>query len=129
MIIVLYNEISKRMFAETNCSSWFEKKYERKCSNNDRCFNTNSFDPTRDCNDSVWKECHRLDDWKTFLPGITELYHCNSGDCIPTSDVCDGVPNCQDGSDETEGCELFPGRLRLSPFVKIKTKIYAQNPN
>jgi len=115
---------SKFIFLETNCSSWFEKKYERKCPNNDRCFNTDSFTTTRDCNDSVWTECHRLDDWKTFLQGVTELYHCNSGDCVPKSDVCDGVPNCQDGSDETDGCKLIPGTVRWTLFEKYKIHYY-----
>ena len=96
---------------ETNCSSWFEQKYERKCDNNDRCFNLNSFDPSRDCNNSVWSECHRLDDWLKFYPGVDELFHCNSGDCVPKSNVCDGFDNCKDGSDETVGCKLIPGIL------------------
>lgn len=25
---------------------------------------------------------------------------CQSGECIPASEVCDGYPRCQDGSDE-----------------------------
>ena len=94
---------------ETNCSSWFEQKYERLCPNDDRCFNSNSFDPSKDCNDSVWKECHRLEDWKQLYPKVTELFHCNSGDCIPKSQVCDDVFHCHDGSDETQGCISIQG--------------------
>ena len=96
-------------FLETNCSSWFEQKYERKCANNDRCFNLNSFLPSRDCNDSVWSECHRLDYWMKLYPRVDELFHCNSGDCVPKTNVCDGIDNCKDGFDGTEGCKLIPG--------------------
>ena len=100
------------MFPDTNCSSWFKKKYERLCPSSDHCFSSNFFEPSRDCNDSVWKECHRLEDWKQLYPGVSELFHCSSGDCIPKSNVCDGMSNCYDGSDETEGCILIPGTFR-----------------
>ena len=91
------------MIIETNCSSWFEQRYERLCPNNDHCFSSNDFVPSRDCNDSVRRECQRIEDWKILYPEVTELFRCNSGDCVPNSQVCDNVSNCHDGSDET-GC-------------------------
>lgn len=35
-------------------------------------------------------------------------FRCNSGQCIEDLDVCDGIVNCNDGSDETfETCSLI----------------------
>jgi len=37
----------------------------------------------------------------------TSGWRCNSGECLFTSQVCDGVPQCQDGSDESTFFNLF----------------------
>jgi len=31
-------------------------------------------------------------------------WRCNTGQCLEKRDVCDGIPECSDGSDETFGC-------------------------
>lgn len=48
--------------------------------------------------------CHKM-------PGF---YQCGSGDCVPTSKVCDLKTDCEDGSDEGMACgetNLFGVRL------------------
>ena len=95
--------------SETNCTSWFGNKYERQCDTN-RCFNIRGFKP-ENCNDSFLTECRRLDAWKKHNLTDANAFHCLSGDCIPRSAVCDDNEDCQDGSDEREGCALNHGMI------------------
>ena len=37
-----------------------------------------------------------------------DQWRCNDGLCIEFNNICDGNKNCHDGSDETDGCNLFP---------------------
>ena len=38
-------------------------------------------------------------------------YECDSGECIPDDNVCDGTEHCYDGSDE-DGCAGAGGRAK-----------------
>ena len=92
---------------DTTCASWHGKEYERKCHNNS-CFELDSFNEDRDCTDSVWRDCPEFN-----IKG----FHCSSGECIPTTAVCDGNKNCTDDSDETDGCRMIEGKTYLSLFL------------
>ena len=38
---------------------------------------------------------------------VDENWRCTNGQCIGKRFVCDGSKECEDGSDEVEGCELY----------------------
>lgn len=103
---------------ETKCTSWHGYEYEKSCTSNNRCFNQISFNESRDCADSIWIECQRLEDWKSPKLNNKKAFHCASGDCIPKTEVCDGIKNCEDGSDEIEGCEAIQGNYYLQLIFK-----------
>ena len=37
-----------------------------------------------------------------------EGFACDDGLCIDISGVCNKIPNCDDGTDESKGCDLYP---------------------
>ena len=46
-------------------------------------------------------------------------WRCDNGECLPSEWVCDGDKQCQyldtnkpDNSDEEEGCNLFPSKVK-----------------
>ena len=41
-------------------------------------------------------------------------WRCNDGFCIEKSLLCDSQKDCPDGSDEKEGCQLFPNSTCFS---------------
>lgn len=62
-----------------------------------------------DCVDAYDESIDRLE----CLPGE---FACGDGQRCLTSDyLCDGVQNCEDGSDEIEACGQMPGMVRCSP--------------
>uniref|UniRef100_A0A663EFC8 Enteropeptidase n=1 Tax=Aquila chrysaetos chrysaetos TaxID=223781 RepID=A0A663EFC8_AQUCH len=67
---------------------------------------------------------------KGFLANFTTGYHlgacaidehqCGSGDCIPLHNLCDNVPQCEDGSDEAKCMRLFNGSLSTEGLVQAR---------
>lgn len=56
----------------------------------------------------VCAECHTTYEWR-----------CGSGECIPVYDVCTGIAQCVDGSDE--GADMCRRRLENIQAVRAKT--------
>ncbi|KAM6211300.1 LOW QUALITY PROTEIN: enteropeptidase [Sarcoramphus papa] len=67
---------------------------------------------------------------KGFLANFTTGYHlgacaidehqCGSRDCIPLHNLCDNVPQCEDGSDEAQCMRLFNGSLSTEGLVQVR---------
>ena len=38
-----------------------------------------------------------------------ECINSDKKECIPERHICDGIEECQYGSDEDKGCDLYPG--------------------
>ncbi|NXH20752.1 ENTK Enteropeptidase, partial [Bucco capensis] len=47
-------------------------------------------------------------------------YQCGSGDCIPLHNLCDSVPQCEDGSDEVKCMRLLNGSLSTEGLVQAR---------
>ena len=100
---------------ETGCNSWHGRKYV-KCPNSHKCVENIA----RDCVDFI--DEGGGGDPKANLdkdPGPATTcppnpltgrlqWRCNDGLCIERNTVCDATKNCADGSDETDGCKLYP---------------------
>lgn len=86
-----------QIFSEiTPCAAHKGELYERLCHNNTRCFTKDKFNASRDCQTDTWLEC----------PGEKSSWRCRSGECIYNAQVCDKTNNCEDNSDELEGCDM-----------------------
>uniref|UniRef100_A0A8C3TM39 Transmembrane serine protease 15 n=1 Tax=Catharus ustulatus TaxID=91951 RepID=A0A8C3TM39_CATUS len=67
---------------------------------------------------------------KGFLANFTTGYHlsactvdehqCGSGECIPLHNLCDGIPQCEDGSDEAKCMRLLNGSLSTEGLVQAR---------
>ncbi|NWV30981.1 ENTK Enteropeptidase, partial [Grantiella picta] len=67
---------------------------------------------------------------KGFLANFTTGYHlractvdehqCGSGKCIPLYNLCDNVPQCEDGSDEAKCMRLLNGSLSTEGLVQAR---------
>ncbi|KAM4788440.1 enteropeptidase-like [Cyanocitta cristata] len=67
---------------------------------------------------------------KGFLANFTTGYHlractvdehqCDSGKCIPLHNLCDNVPQCEDGSDEAKCMRLLNGSLSTEGLVQAR---------
>ncbi|NXO99434.1 ENTK Enteropeptidase, partial [Certhia brachydactyla] len=67
---------------------------------------------------------------KGFLANFTTGYHlractvdehqCGSGKCIPLHNLCDNVPQCEDGSDEAKCMRLLNGSLSTEGLVQAR---------
>ena len=76
------------LLLETGCNSWNAKKYIKR-EHSSKC----------ECEEPEKNECKCSEKTR---------FRCLDGLCIQKSLACDGNKNCQDGSDEAEGCNLFP---------------------
>ncbi|NWS45645.1 ENTK Enteropeptidase, partial [Probosciger aterrimus] len=47
-------------------------------------------------------------------------HQCGSGDCIPLHNLCDNLPQCEDGSDEAKCMRLFNGSLSTEGLVQAR---------
>uniref|UniRef100_A0A8C9NC77 Enteropeptidase n=1 Tax=Serinus canaria TaxID=9135 RepID=A0A8C9NC77_SERCA len=67
---------------------------------------------------------------KGFLANFTSGYHlrpctadkhqCGSGKCIPLHNLCDNIPQCEDGSDEAKCMRLLSGSLSSEGLVQAR---------
>ncbi|XP_065711316.1 enteropeptidase [Patagioenas fasciata] len=67
---------------------------------------------------------------KGFLANFTTGYNlgacaadehqCGSGDCIPLYNLCDNIPQCEDGSDEAKCMRLLNGSLYTEGLVQAR---------
>ncbi|NXL61667.1 ENTK Enteropeptidase, partial [Chordeiles acutipennis] len=67
---------------------------------------------------------------KGFLANFTTGYHlracaidehqCGSGECIPLHNLCDNLPQCEDGSDEAKCVRLLNGSLSTNGLVQAR---------
>ncbi|XP_008945053.1 PREDICTED: enteropeptidase, partial [Merops nubicus] len=67
---------------------------------------------------------------KGFLANFTTGYHlgtcaidehqCGSGECIPLNNLCDNLPQCEDGSDEAKCMRLLNGSLSTEGLVQAR---------
>ncbi|NXH06763.1 ENTK Enteropeptidase, partial [Loxia leucoptera] len=67
---------------------------------------------------------------KGFLANFTSGYHlrpcsadkhqCGSGKCIPLHNLCDNIPQCEDGSDEAKCMRLLSGSLSTEGLVQAR---------
>ncbi|XP_036911447.1 enteropeptidase [Sturnira hondurensis] len=53
-------------------------------------------------------------------PCEEDSFQCKSGECIPLRNLCDGRPNCSDGSDEAHCVRLVNGTLKNSGLVQFR---------
>uniref|UniRef100_A0A8B9V4S3 Transmembrane serine protease 15 n=1 Tax=Anas zonorhyncha TaxID=75864 RepID=A0A8B9V4S3_9AVES len=49
-----------------------------------------------------------------------EEYQCHSGECIPLHNLCDNLPQCEDGSDEAKCMRLLNGSLSTKGLVQVR---------
>ena len=83
-----------KYLSETNCNSWYGRRHE-KCSNKDICVES-----LEECNtEEVLVPCMAHD--------ASEGRRCKDGRCMSKRHFCDGQQDCEDNSDEIEGCALF----------------------
>ncbi|NWH59460.1 ENTK Enteropeptidase, partial [Geococcyx californianus] len=47
-------------------------------------------------------------------------HQCGSGECIPLHNLCDNLPQCEDGSDEAKCVRLFNGSLSTEGLVQAR---------
>jgi hypothetical protein len=91
------------VISETGCNSWGAKKHV-KCPHSHRC--------VIDVNDCFQDDNKpRSNNNETSCPltlSGQEQWRCDDGLCILNTFVCDGYKNCADGTDETDGCNLYP---------------------
>uniref|UniRef100_G1NNS9 Enteropeptidase n=1 Tax=Meleagris gallopavo TaxID=9103 RepID=G1NNS9_MELGA len=67
---------------------------------------------------------------KGFLANFTTGYHlgacapeeyqCRSGECIPLDNLCDKLPQCEDGSDEEKCMRLLNGSASTEGLVQVR---------
>ena len=96
------NTTSWNLLPDTQCKSWNGQKY-RKCPNSKDCFLESTFNEERDCSNDInppSSECQTAD----FHAG----WKCQDGQCIQKELLCNNKADCDDKSDETLGCDLFP---------------------
>lgn len=99
---------SLRFSAETECYSWYGRKHF-KCPNNNRCV-----EDIQDCYNQT------LPLFRCTSNQGSEGLRCLDGQCLNKKHICNGEKDCFDGSDEKEGCSLFPetGRPCLSLYYE-----------
>ena len=83
-------------FIETGCKSWYGKRFIR--GQPDNVCHEEGVEPSTDCR----------------TPEGYAGWRCNDGFCIEKSRLCDSQKDCPDGSDEKEGCQLFPNSTCFS---------------
>ena len=83
-------------FIETGCKSWYGKRFIR--GQPDKVCHEEGVEPSTECR----------------TPEGYAGWRCNDGFCIEKSRICDDQNDCSDGSDEKEGCQLFPNSTCFS---------------
>ena len=97
------------LFPETGCDSIHGERYV-KCPDSDQCVKDlaacSVVTPGEGGSDPGETVNHFCDDPQGDPGG--EGFRCKSGLCLQKEVACNGKKECDDGSDETIGCELFP---------------------
>ncbi len=94
----------KLLVTETKCNSWGGRKHVE-CPYSHRCV-LNIADCANDKPTDISRDASNSCPDSAGSPG--PKWRCDDGLCIPMSNACDGHPDCQDGTDETKGCNLYP---------------------
>ena len=88
------------------------------------------------CNLSLCMTSLRISlEHRNCTTGNTWGWKCDSGDCIPNYQICDQDKQCPiisnnkiDNSDESEGCDLYPGNKMILVLQNIittkKTRVF-----
>ena len=102
MRLNIYFNQFQNIVTETGCKSWYGKRFIRSQKDN-VCHEegvewNEGEEPSTDCR----------------TPEGYEGWRCNDGFCIEKSRICDSHKDCMDGSDEVEGCNLFPNSTCFS---------------
>ena len=88
-------------FTDKGCKSLYGKRYIR-CPSSDSCYEEGT--SVESCETHNCRTVEGYEGWK-----------CKSGSmCIEIDRLCDTVSDCDDGSDENEGCHKFPNSTCLS---------------
>ncbi|XP_036326261.1 modular serine protease-like [Rhagoletis pomonella] len=92
-LLSYFDKILKNETVEFRCSTGFELIGVDSL----KCVNNNWY--------RQWPECKVSASYKLMRSAFSVCYensaHCDNGDCIDQSDLCNGLKDCTDGSDET----------------------------
>lgn len=106
MVIIKFNFIGKCIPASWQCDGRFDcEEYQDEYNCSESCKDNQYLCPTEKwCIPQTWRcngiaECINGEDEKLCDCGIDQ-FKCQTGGCVSLTQICDGVKNCPDYSDE-----------------------------